>query len=450
MLLVTVLIILIELAVAVSSPVRFVLLSMWVQTIPYTWNWDAQLVFDTPVGPLNVIAMQLFGFCLCCLVIIFSRFEKVVAQFKIYRWHLPFIGFALLSMVYAPSTAYGFRMIAKLLGPVLFLIVVIISISSLDEMQKFRRAVLGSGVILLGLALYARAMGYDSDPNAIQTGFAGLGPPSMGPPVFSAHMLPVSMLAFASFVSRRRAVMLVFALICGASILTALQRTSAGALYLGFSVILFFGTRGIWRLLLPSIGVVGLPLLMVFNETFRRRMFFGKAGSQELLDDPTAALGKINTSGRSGLWSNMLDRFFDPHPFIGSGVGATQDALYSRTTGASGVAHSEYVRLLCEMGLTGLLLFAVMAIAYVLMLRKLTASSNGVLQRTLALGAIGSLLTYLVYCSTDNAFDYVTQFGIYVFGLIGASLTAQQLALPEIRSAEHTVHATNLFPNLLR
>jgi len=450
MLLVTILIILIELGVAVSSPVRFVLLSLWVQTIPYTWNWDAQLVFDTPVGPLNVIAMQLFGFCLCCLVIIGIRFEKVAAQAKVYGWHLAFIGFAVLSMVYAPSVAYGFRMIAKLLGPVLFLIVVLISINTVDEIRKVQRAILGSGVILLGLALYARAMGYNSDPNALQTGFAGLGPPSMGPPVFSAHMLPVAMLAFASFVSRRNTLMLAFALVCGASILTALQRTSAGALYLGFSVILFFGTRGIWRLLLPSIGVVGLPLLMVFNETFRRRMFFGKNGSQELLDDPTAALGKINTSGRSGLWSNMLDRFFDPHPIIGSGVGATQDALFSRSTGASGVAHSEYVRLLCEMGLTGLLLFGVMAVAYGVMLRKLTARTNGVLQRTLALAAIGSLLTYLLYCSTDNAFDYVTQFGIYVFGLIGASLRAQQLALPESRSYEGMTATTNMFPNLLR
>ena len=112
MLLVTILIILIELGVAVSSHVRFVLLSLWVQTIPYTWNWDAQLVFDTPVGPLNVIAMQLFGFCLCCLVIIGIRFEKVAAQARVYGWHLAFIGFAVLSMVYAPSVAYGFRMIA--------------------------------------------------------------------------------------------------------------------------------------------------------------------------------------------------------------------------------------------------------------------------------------------------------------------------------------------------
>jgi hypothetical protein len=450
MLFATLLLILIELAVAVMEPVGFILVSLWVQTLPYTWNWDTQLVYDTPVGPLNVVAMQLFGFCLACLVIVGSKFEAVITQFRVYRWHCLFIGFAALSMIYAPSGAFAFRMVAKLLGPLLFLMVVMSSITSLVELRKICKAVIGSGLILLGLALYARAMGLDSDPNALQTGVAGLGPPSMGPPVFAAHMLPVSMLAFSTFIVGRSTVMLVVSLACAAAVLAALQRTSAAALYLGFSVILLFGTRGIWRLLLPSIGVIGLPILIVFNETFRRRMFFGQNDSEELLDDPTRALTKINTSGRSGLWSNMLDRFFQPHPIFGSGIGSTQDYLYSRASGASGVAHSEYVRLLCEVGLLGLLLFVMMAAGYLAMLRSLTFRTHGELQRTLALAAIGSVVAYLVYCSTDNAFDYVTQFGIYVFGLVGASLKARQLAPFEQRSRELAVPQRNLFPNLLR
>jgi len=450
MLFVTIVFILIELAFAIVSPFRFVLLSFWVQTLPYTWNWDSQVVYDTPFGPLNVVAMQLFGFCLACLAVVGARIDGVAAEFKTYRWHALFIGFALFSMIYAPSAVYGLRMIAKLLGPMLFLIVVLVSVTTLDDLQKISRAIIGSGAILIVLALYARAMGYDVDPNAAQTGVAGLGPPGMGPPVFAAHMLPVSMLAVASFVTQRRWVMLATALVCAVSVLAALQRTTAAGLYLGASLILFFGTRGIWRLLLPSLGVVGLPVLVVFNDTFRRRMFFGQNDSQELLDDPTKALTKINTSGRSGLWSSMLDRFFEPHPILGSGVGSTQDYLYSRSTGAAGVAHSEYVRLLCEVGLTGALLFGLMAGYYVLTLGKLTTTRHGVLQRTLALAALGSIVTYLVYCSTDNAFDYVTQFGIYVFGLIGAALRARQLVVRDSRQ-DLTVHAaTNLFPNLLR
>jgi len=51
MLFVTLLFILVQLAVAIAAPVRFVYLSFWLPTMPYTWNWDAQLVFATPLGP---------------------------------------------------------------------------------------------------------------------------------------------------------------------------------------------------------------------------------------------------------------------------------------------------------------------------------------------------------------------------------------------------------------
>ena len=43
------------------------------------------------------------------------------------------------------------------------------------------------------------------------------------------------------------------------SLLAALQRTSAGAMLLGFSLILFLGTRGMTRFVLPAVSVVAPP-----------------------------------------------------------------------------------------------------------------------------------------------------------------------------------------------
>jgi hypothetical protein len=419
--------------------------------MPYTWNFDTQFVFDTPFGPLNVVAMQLFGFCLACVIAIAAQFDRALRETRYAKWHMVFLGFCLLSLTYASSAAYGLRMIAKLVAPFLFMAVILTVAKSETELQKMRNAILASGVILLALALMARAAGINSDPNVSQSGLSGLGPPGMGPPVFSAHMLPVAMVALAMCVSKPSLQSLGLVMMAAAAIIAALQRTSAAALYLGFSAILFLGTRGLWRLVLPAAGLVGLPALMLFSEAFRRRMFFGEANPQQLIADPTKALQSINGSGRFDLWNIMLRKFFDPHPIVGSGIGSTQDYLYSLS--GSGVVHSEYVRLLCEVGIVGTALFAIAVTSYFLRLASLTRPSNSpsLTLRISALAAFGSLVSYIAYFSTDNGIDYVTQFGIYVFALIAVAIRENELAgAPQPQEGAAPSVQAPPFPNLMR
>ncbi len=446
MLLVTVVLVVIQLIIAATSPMRFIYFALWLQTMPYTWNFDSQLVYETPIGPLNVVAMQMFGFCLACLLVIGFNLPGAAQQMRYAKWHLVFLGFCVLSMLYAPSTAYALRMMAKLLGPFCFLIAILAVVRSEDEIRKMRGAFLGSGMVLLTLAFVARASGISSDPNAIETGMSGLGPPSMGPPVFSAHMLPVAMLALATFLAERRSVMLVMAIASALAILGALQRTSAGALYIGFSIILFAGTRGMWRLLLPAAGLVGLPALVLFSAPFRHRMFFGDATSEQLLADPLKAANSVNGSGRFDLWDNMQRRFFEPNPLIGSGLGSTQEYFYARTGG--GVVHSEYVRLMCEVGLVGLALFLAALAAYLWRVQKYCRRTSPPVLRAAGLAALGGIITYAMYCATDNAFDYVTQFGIYVFGLVAVAIKADELR-DTIHETVRPDESVRLFPNLM-
>jgi O-antigen ligase len=451
MLLVTTIFVLFQIVLAIVAPMKFIYLSLWVQTIPYTWNFNAQNNFDTPVGPLAIVAIQLFGFCLACILVVVPHFERAAAQMRHFKWHLAFIAFCCVSLAYAPSAAYGLRMLAKLTAPLLFMLSILVVVKSEGELRKMNTAIVGSGAILVGLALYSRVAGLDVDPNVADTGLSGLGPPGMGPPVFSAHMLPVTMLAMAAYVCVPRTSTLIAAIAGAAAIILAFQRTSAAALYLGMAVILFLGTRGIWRLLLPTMGILGLPALIVFSDTFRRRMFFGHESSDSLLADPARALGGVNSSGRFELWANVLGKFFQPHPVLGSGVGATQQFLAVRSVTGSGVVHSEYVRLLCEVGIVGLALFALTMVSYLWRLRRYTAKSGNVPLRASAFAAIAALVTYLVYCSTDNAFDYVNQFGIYVFGLIAVAEKSHQLVSTAAGEAREPFGAPAvLFPNLLR
>jgi hypothetical protein len=448
-LLITLTFVMIQCVLAASNPARFVYFSLWVETIPYTWNWDTQLIYDTPVGPLALVAIQVFGFCLACLLVVATNLDKCLASARNYKWHLAFIAFCILSLSYAHSTIYGLRMIAKLLSPLLFMILIPAVTTSEDDLQKIRNAILGSGLLLLGLAIIARVLGIDADPNSLQTGMAGLGPPSMGPPVFSAHMLSVAMLALATYLCAPRTVNLLAVILCSAAVIAALQRTSAAALFVGAAVIMFFGSRGVWRILLPASGLVSLPLLIIFSDTFRKRMFLGATSSDQLLSDPLKAASGVNSSGRFDLWDVALDKFFRPHPAMGSGIGSTQDYLAHNSAGA-GVVHSEYIRLLCEVGVIGLTLFVLAILTYLWRFRGYASKSNPASLRSAGLAAMGALVAYCLYCSTDNALDYVTQFGIYVFALMAVADKTREIAVQSpVESFESREASLLPFPNLL-
>ena len=82
-----------------------------------------------------------------------------------------------------------------------------------------------------------------------------------------------------------------------------------------------------------------------------------------------------------------------------------------------GVLHSEFLRILCETGIFGLMLFVFLLAYYGLYLLKVI-KQNGVAKKYAVL-SLSLLIFYTVTLSTDNSLDYVRQLGNYVFSFIG-------------------------------
>ena len=80
---VTALLVLVLFALAAVSPQTFVYFCLWVLTIPYWWNFDVQITFSTPLGPMNLIAMQLFGFLGACFAIVVRQIDRVFEEIKL-------------------------------------------------------------------------------------------------------------------------------------------------------------------------------------------------------------------------------------------------------------------------------------------------------------------------------------------------------------------------------
>jgi hypothetical protein len=416
----------IQVILALVSPVFLVDLSLLTGVWPMSFGPDDML--NTAFGRFDVSSLRLLGLWLAITLVILLRFGQGWDYTIRYRWHLFFLLFCVLSLSWAPSLAYGVRMLAKLSAPFLFLVFVQIVITTRAQLKRMEGLMLIAGVSMLVLAVLSKLVGWEQNP-------VGLTIPATAPSLFSAFLITIAMLTISRMKYDGVTANLALFLLLAAGVLAAFTRITIAALFVSASVVLFYVGRSVQRFILPMAGLIGLPTLFLFSETFKNRMFFGAGniGAETLLTDPGQAMSHLHGSGRFGAWSIVLTKFFDPSPVIGSGVGTTQNFFYSQNTHGLGVIHSEYVRLLAEVGVVGLTLFVVAAGAYFLRLmdtyRRAPTSDAG----KYAAAAIGSLVAYLIFMATDNGIDYVNGFGIYVFTLVAMSEKARELETADAR-----------------
>jgi O-antigen ligase len=413
-----------QILLALVSPVGLIYVSLAVGALPLTFGDSGPLA--GALGKMDLPAFRLLGLWLGACVVLLLRLPRVPKYIHSFRFHLFFLAFCIAAIGWAPSLDYGMRMFAKLSSPLLFLLLIMTAVSSRAQLRVMERLIVLTGLGVTAVALSFIAAGIKVSP-------VGLTVPGVGPALFSALMVVVAILSVAAAKYRHPLRNLTVALISAAAVFSAFTRITIAALFLGCSTLLFVGFRGVLRLLLPVTALVGFPALFLFNETLKKRMFYGesKITLDAVLADPSIVLAHMYTSGRSAAWADVLGKFFYPSPTFGSGLGATQDYFYSQSS-TLGVIHSEYVRLLSEVGVFGTVLFAFAALAYLWRLLKIYRRARDQQTALYALAATGALVAYLIFIATDNGFDYVTGFGIYVFGLIGMAEKSRELAASRV------------------
>jgi O-antigen ligase len=426
-------------ASAVVSPLWFAVVALVTGALPTSLGVDQ--VFDTPLGRLDVAALRLFALLAGSAIVVAFQLRNAAPYAARSALHVAFLVFCVVSLGYAVAPVYGLRMLAKLIAPLLFLLALLATVRSLRDVELLNRAVLASGVLIGGLALATKILGINPDSR--------FNLPGMGPSVFSAHLMVVGMLAFATFLTRRKWLPLFFSLALLFSIVAAFTRITILAAFLGAAVVAVLALRGPIRIVLPLAGVVGGPALFLLSERFRSRMFIDSqaASVEQVLADPGAVAGNVRGSGRFALWDDLMSRFFEPRPAFGSGIGTTQGYLYE-SSGGIGVAHSDYVRLLCEVGLIGTGLFVAAMCVYLVRAIAANRRLRGDPLRAFPIAAAGGLVSYLVFMATDNGLDYVSQVGIYVFALVAMSEKVQAVpgAAPQPGGASAT---DSRLPNVL-
>jgi O-antigen ligase len=160
----------------------------------------------------------------------------------------------------------------------------------------------------------------------------------------------------------KRKVYLLGALWLALSALLESVRTGIGGIFL---VVLFYS---FFRYKLKSIPLIGLAVVVfigviLFVPDVNEKMFGENAGSvtaKEIVQEDALSLDNIQTSGRNELWEITLDRYYKPHPWVGSGLGTAMHFIKSRGQVENTIMllHSDYVQLLSETGIIGILLLS--------------------------------------------------------------------------------------------
>jgi hypothetical protein len=412
-----------QVALVLFQPIALVYLSLLTGGVPLTFGQGE--INESDFGRMDLSATRMFGLLIASALLACLHFTQAWTYLCRWKYHVLFLLFCCATLAWSPSLVYGTRMIAKLVSPLLFMVLIMLAVSTMRQLRTMENMILIAAVVMLSLAGATKVLGLQ------RADVVGLTVPGVGPATFSAYILAAGMLALAGLRDSNKVLKMGLVGLFAVVVILGNTRITIGAMFVGFSILLIVGLKGFSRYFLPLAGIVALPALFILNPRFRERMFYGAEGGSvdAVLNDPLAAIQHIHGSGRFDAWDVILNKFFLPNPVVGSGIGATQHYFYSQIGGGIGVIHSEYVRLLSEVGLLGLGLFLVTILVYLTQLINTFQSSSNAETKKYALAGIGGIVAYVIFMATDNAFDYVTQLGIYVFSMVAMGEKSRELEL---------------------
>jgi hypothetical protein len=381
-----------------------------------------QLSADVGVG-VNVSALWMLCVIVLGCVVLLPRLDiRQLAPFE--RLFVVFVFWCLLEAFRCDDFLMASRVLLKFSFPVLILFLGhFVAPSDRDCERTLKWLAIVCAIVMAaagGITYYALRPVALIAMSHVFVGYAVLAD-------YCAVMAGLVLVAWATFGKRRYLALFLLVAITPVAygIRTGIVAASVAIAAFGIAV---FRARA-----LPIVAAVYvLACLALFAiPSMRDYMFFdpSRTDALEIMQKPhEIEVDNINTNGRFEMWAWALKEFWEPHPLIGSGTGASQEELYAEGPGGVRVVHSSYVRLLCDVGLIGLTLYALAVISCMLHANGLWRKSPSPVARWCALAVLCAFPAVLACMAFDNMFDYGLAAGQYPYAFAGLMLAAHRRA----------------------
>lgn len=366
-------------------------------------------------GIIDLMAIRLLVIEILCLIAIFSSPRKPMWSRALWMYAI-YIAWILIGCIYSPSSGFGFRVVLKYLYP---LIITIVASMAVRGQEVFLKACLGAllvGFIDLALNLLPSV-------KTLIPGFWWYGTAE----AIHYISLMVLCLSFSFFVTEKlkyRVLAFLFIIPCFVWVF----RTSIFGSFVALSAFFFIKYRFKSLPIIFSLFILGVALVFTIP-SLHDKMFKEEKSKFSLKDFQEGKVSQedIRTNSRDVMWEYLLKKFYAEHSLMGCGTGTVQHHMYSsHLFGGLKVPHNDYVQLLCDNGLVGLVLYVSIALFVFLHCFRVYHKYSDIPIRICALTAGASVLGVAITSYSDNTVNYSMAtlsmpYGFYgmMLGLLG-------------------------------
>jgi len=337
--------------------------------------------------------------------------ELLLIYILIHQSHLPiqhlndcslyliFALWAFFSLSYSNAPLRGIRAYAVYIFPMFYYALSTYAFDSIYNIKLFVRNILKSTKFYALLGLFALFVGQFS---TIQVYYG----------------MSICVIPFALFLQQRKRVYILCFLLCLVPSILLVKRTPLLGVFMAIAVfsVLIYRLKAV----IPLIGALALGVLLVVSiPQFRDKLFFG---GDEMTIAEIASQGEmadnVNTSGRNVFWDYLFEEFYSIHPYIGSGVGSVKSFVQSDQNvykESFYLVHNDWLLLLCETGLVGVLLLLLFFIRVFIKCKKYSSKKYPFETRLMAASCAGVLTCTMMHMFFENCMNSFVFPTLFVF-----------------------------------
>ncbi len=415
-------------ALITGAGLAFVLGKTWVTSSSFNKEQKVRLsgteafwilTFSTGLLALNVtgfidlMAIRLLVLEILCIIAIFISYNRPEWNF-VNTLYVFYLFWLFIGLTYSPSISYGFRVILKYLFPFLILLTASVAVR---HREVFIKACLGA--IILGIICIAfRFIPYLGNLTPGVWWYAT----AKTIHFISLIVLCLSLSYFTKAKTKYRLLALLFLLPCFIWVF----RTSIFGSFVAlsaFSIIKYRFKAVPIILLLLALGVTAIFAIPSLHE----KMFKKESQDTSIADLRQGQISTedINDNAREGMWTHLYNKLYIGHEYAGSGTGSVQNYMYTNARkyfGGLSVPHNDYLQILCDNGIIGLIIYISIYISIffhsLVLYRKSTDPSIKICSLTAGAAILGVAVTLY----SDNAVNYSMATLSMPFGFYGMCL----------------------------
>ena len=367
------------------------------------------LAFSAPAG-LDLMAIRLMVLEVFCLVGLFIC-KRSPQWSPAIIFYLIYIIWLVVGLSYTPAPGYGFRVILKYLYP---LLIMLFASAAVRDKEVFLKAGIGARTV----ALISIAVAFIPYIGRLFPGVFWYGTAS------AIHYISMCVFSLALFYyTREKKKNLLLCILFMLPCVLWVFRTSIMGTTLALMTFFFFKYK------LKSLPVIAGIMLVVVVAVFtipslKEKMFKdSKNVSIEQFQQGELSKDDIESNARFAMWEHLENRFYDGKELTGFGIGSVQNYMYSNFVfGGLKVPHSDYVQMLCDSGIIGLVLYLLVILAVLVHSFIVYQRTSSIAIKICAIVAGSSMAGVALTLYSDNVVNYSMATLSYPFGFYGMML----------------------------